>query len=413
MGYFKQAIIGISWMSAFRVSSRFVAFIRIIILARLLNPFEFGLFGIVSITLAFLEILTETGINVFFIQEKDKVKKHINEAWAVSIMRGAILTCFILLTSPLIVYFFHAQEAYPLLFLISIVPLIRGFINPAVVSFQKNLEFHKHFYTQIAVFSLDSAVAVILAFLTHSAISFVFGLIAGAFLEVILSFLVARPIPKINLHSEKIKHIIHRGKWVTAYGIFNYLAQEGDTVVVGKLLGAQSLGIYQMAYKFSTLPISEITDVVNKVVFPVYALIADDKVRLMWAFRRSMIIISLAVIALSLIIFILPQNFFTFILGRQWSNVTEIIKILTVYGMARAILSASSTLLLAVKRQDYIARITLMRLLALTVSIIPLTIQFGLTGTAFAVLFSVLIELPFLGYFTYKTINAKSFAYTH
>ena len=96
------------------------------------------------LVLGFFELATETGVNVFLIQE-ERFEKYVNSAWVVSIARGTIISFFLLLTTPLLVLFFAAPGAYPILLLISGVPAVRGFINPAVVRFQKNLEFHKEF----------------------------------------------------------------------------------------------------------------------------------------------------------------------------------------------------------------------------------------------------------------------------
>src|SRR3989344_6047360 len=115
MGYSKQAIIGISWIGAFRVFSRLIAFLRVIVLARLLVPSQFGVFGIASMALALLEILTETGINVFLIQKKDDLREYINDAWLVSIFRGLLIAVLIVLTAPLIISFFKIPQSKELI----------------------------------------------------------------------------------------------------------------------------------------------------------------------------------------------------------------------------------------------------------------------------------------------------------
>ena len=58
------------------------------IIARILSPYQFGAFGIATLVLVFAEILTETGINTFLIQNKDNTDKYINTSWVVSIVRG-------------------------------------------------------------------------------------------------------------------------------------------------------------------------------------------------------------------------------------------------------------------------------------------------------------------------------------
>lgn len=406
MGYSKQAFIGVSWMSGFRVISRIIATVRGIVLARLLTPAQFGVFGIASIILSFLEILTETGINIFLIQEKNSIDKFINSAWMVSILRGTVICLGIIFAAPLIVSFFNINDLYRFLFLISLVPLVRGFINPSIIKFQKELEFNKEFFLRIAIYLFDSAVSIILALITKDAISFVWGLIAGATLEVVLSFILFKPRPSIKLEFNIIKLIINRGKWVTAFGIFNYIAQEGDTIVVGKILGAGPVGIYQMGYRLSTLPISEISDVVNRVVFPVYSKISEEKKRLLMAFKKTLFAVSLPVVTVSTIIFFLPRSFFEILLSPQWGEISTILKILVVYGMLRAISGISSSLFLALKKQNFVAGMTFVRVLVLVITIVPLTTNYGIVGASFSALLSVLLELPLIGYLVFRIFKS-------
>lgn len=407
MGYSKQAFIGISWMSAFRLISRIIATGRGVLLARILTPAQFGVFGIASIILSFLEILTETGINIFLIQEKNNIDKYVNSAWLISILRGVFICLAIIIATPFIINFFNMSDLYRFLYLISLVPLIRGFINPAIVKYQKNLEFRKEFWLRISIYLFDSAVSIILAVTLTDAIGFVWGLIAGAILEVILSFIVFKPLPLLKFEFNFIKKIINRGKWVTAYGIFNYIAAQGDTIAIGKLLGAAPTGIYQMGYRLSTLPISEISDVVNRVVFPVYSKISEEKDRLLKAFKKTLLAVSLPVVVLSVVIFFLPKEFFDLLLGPRWGEITSVLKILVIYGMFRAISGISSSLFLSVGKQNFVAGMTFVRFFVLIATIVPLTNSYGIIGSSLSALLSVLIELPLMCFYIWKVFSTK------
>lgn len=407
MGYTKQAFIGISWMSAFRVISRIIATGRGVLLARILTPAQFGVFGIASIILSFLEILTETGINIFLIQEKNDINKFISSAWLVSILRGVLICVAILISTPLITDFFSMPELHRFLMLISLVPLIRGFINPSIVKYQKELEFKKEFWLRIAIYSFDSVTSIILTIMLADAIGFVWGLIAGTILEVILSFMFFKPWPSLKFEFNLMKLIVNRGKWVTAYGIFNYIAREGDSIVVAKLLGATPVGIYKMGYSLSTLPISEISDVVNKVTFPVYSKISAEKERLLKAFKKTLLAVSVPIVILSLIIFFLPRSFFEILLSPKWGDIVTIIKILVIYGMLRGISGLSSSLFLALGKQNFVAGMTFTRFFILAVTIIPLTSTFGIIGASFSALLSAFLELPLIGFYIFKIFNSK------
>ncbi|MEK7450738.1 MAG: oligosaccharide flippase family protein [Patescibacteria group bacterium] len=401
MGYSKQAVVGISWIGAFRVFSRLIAFLRVVVLARLLVPAQFGVFGIASMALALLEILTETGINVFLIQEKEDVDSYVNDAWFVSIIRGLLIAIFIILTAPLVVSFFKIPQSYSLILLISAVPLIRGFINPSIVKYQKNLQFNKEFLLRSAIFCFDSLVAIIVSLITRSAIGLVFGLIAGAILEVILSFILIKPTPSIQFNLQKISKIFHRGKWVTLYGILNFAASKGDSVIIGRILGSGPLGIYQMGYTISTMPVSEIADTANRVTFPVYTKIAGDVNRLKKGFTRTILFVSAISILIGTLIFFFPKDLFILAFGQKWADTMIVLKPLAIFGVIRAISGTTSSLFLSVGRQNYVAGMTFLRFAALALTIVPLTIVYGIEGTSYSILISGIVEVPLVAYYVW------------
>lgn len=408
MGYLKQTIVGTTWVSAFRIASRMITFLRVIILARLLTPSQFGLFGIASLVLVFIEVITETGINIILIQQKLNVDRYISSAWIVSIIRGFLISFVIIIFSPLIIVFFHSPQAKNLLLLISIVPIIRGFINPSIVKLQKELRFKKEFIIRIAIFFVDSLVAVTLSVVTKSAVSIVWGLMAGAILEVVLSFLFFRPFPKFEFIAKLIKEIFHRGKWSTLHGIFNYFAQEGDNIVVGRILGASTLGIYDMAYTISTLPISEVADVVNRVTFPVYVQIEHDRRRLQRAFIKSTMAISVASLLISSFVFFFPKEIIIILLGQKWILAVPLLRILALYGFLRAVSGPASVLFLSVGKQKYVAGMTFFRFITLAITIYPFVVIFGVMGAAYCALLSVFVEIPVIAYYTLLIFKQKT-----
>lgn len=398
MGYTRSAIKGISWMTALQGLFRLFTFLKIAVLARVLTPSQFGIFGIASLILAFLEILTETGINVLLIQSKTEISEYIDTAWVISILRGFIIFLGIVLTAPLITYFFNSPNALGIILLISISPLVRGFINPAEVNFQKNLKFNYEFVFRTSLYFIDAFVAVVFALLTHSVYSLALGLISSAALEVIISFIFIKPTPRFKYDISYLKDIFHRGKWVTGVSIFNYFGENGDNIVVGKVLGASSLGIYQVAYRIAILPITEISDVINKVIFPVYSKI-NEKNRLVKAFIKTTLLNALLTFIIGSVIFLHPEFVIKIILGPQWLSAVPILKALAIFGILRAVLSPASVVFLAKGRQKYLAIIMFARLAMLGMTIVPLVIAFGLVGAVYSQILSAVVSFVFTMFF--------------
>jgi len=385
-------------MGALRGAGRLMAVIRIAVLARLLAPQQFGLFAIASLAIALLEMLTETGINVFFIQEKDRVKTYLDTAWMISIVRGFVIFLVLLITAPFIAQFFKNQDAVALLRVISIVPLLRGFINPAEIKFQKKLQFSKEFRFRFFIFLFDGIVAIIAALVTRSVYSLVLGLISGVILEIAISFLFIKPVPKLSFESVKIKKIVGRGKWVTLAGIFNYLFHNGDDIVVGRLMDSYYLGVYQLAYKITSLPIYEAGEVFGKVTFPAYAKIAGDKKRLKKAFIKITLAISALVIPFGLILFLFPKQLVLLLLGDKWLDAVPVIKVLSVFGVIRAIAGSSSALFLAINKQEYVTALTFVSIIGLALTIVPLVNKYGILGAGYSALIGTFLAIPVIGF---------------
>ncbi len=407
MGYFKDTLKGISWMAALRFVTRALAILKIAVIARILLPYQFGLYGISLLVLGFLETLTETGINIFLIQEKDKTKEYLNSAWVVSIIRGFLIALLIIASSSFVVSFFASPAATYLLYLVALVAVVRGFINPAEINFQKNLQFNKLFIFTSFLFLVDTSVAITLAYLTKSEAAMIWSMVASAGVEVILSFIIFKERPTLAFELEKIKKVIERGKWITSAGVLSYTFQNLDNVVVGKILGTAPLGIYQQAYKISTIPVTEAEQIFNKVTFPIYVNISLERERLRKAFLRTTLTIIGLVIPVGIFVFVFAREIVLILLGEKWLAAVSVLKILAIFGILKAILNSAYSLFLAVKKQEIVTLVELISIIGLAIPLVPLTMKYGLVGTGISVIIGGVVSLPVIAYFLFKELNAK------
>jgi len=389
-------------MALLRGSMRGMTVVKTVILARILTPSQFGVYGIALLVLGFLEILTETGINVVLIQEEGKTDKYISTAWIVSVFRGILISLIILALAPFIATFFDSPNAFNLIRFASLIPFVRGFINPSIVKFQKELQFNKEFWFRFLLFFVDTAFAISLGIITKSEYAFIWGMFIAAIIEVSISFFIVKPVPKVEFDFTKVKKVIARGKWITFAGIFEYLFQHLDDIVVGRLLGTAPLGLYQQAYRVSTLPISEVGEVFNKVTFPTYTKISEDRERLKKAFLKVTSVISLLVIPFGLVLFFFAKEVVLILLGNNWLGAVGALKVLTIFGILKAISNSAYPLFLSAKRQEIITLITLVGILGLAIPLIPLINRFGIVGAGYATIIGTLVGIPIGIYFLFR-----------
>ena len=396
-------------MTAFRVLFRAIGIIRIAIIAHILTPFSLGVFGIVTIILGFLEIITETGINIFLIQEKDDINNYINTAWVVSIVRGILISLLIFILAGPISVFFNSPASKNLLYIAALVPLIRGLINPSVVKFQKELQFNKEFLYRISIFAVDSLTSVLGVIILKSVYGLIWGLLAGAIYEVFYTFIVARPWPKFEFNLIKTKRVIDRGKWVTLFGVFDYLYTQSDNIIVGRILGIAPLGIYQNAYKISTTPLTEVGDIFFRVTFPVFSKISMEATRLKAAFIKNTLVNFVLMITAGVIVFIFASPIVHILFGKGWETAIPVVKLLSILGVVRGVAGSTNSLLVAKEKQKYSAIVTMVSTLGLWATIIPLTHSYGIIGAGLSAIIGTAVSLPFTIYFINKVLKHDAF----
>lgn len=245
------------WVFALHGLDRAFGVIRSIFLARLLSPHSFGLFGIAFLAMAAVETLSRTGFEPALIQKKGDIKPYLDVVWTVHAIRGLALSLVLFGAAPMIAAFFNETGATSLAQCVGLCLLFQGLINPAVVYFQKDLEFHKQFLFSFSGTVVDLVVSVSTAIVLRNAWALVLGLLAGDFVRLVVSFLSHPYRPRLRLDVATLRELFSYGIWMSFTGMLNFVGTHGPEVVIGKVLGVSPLGLYRMAYWRETWTRSE------------------------------------------------------------------------------------------------------------------------------------------------------------
>jgi len=394
MGYKKIAVTGFGWMSLLRIAGRGITIVKTAILARILSPVDFGQFGAATLSLSLFEVLTETGVNQALIYSDKKVEELVNPAWTVAIVRGSIISILIASSAWPVSIFFSDSNLIKLILVLSLVPLIKGFINPMTVEFVKELQFGKETLFRLTLLIIDGLTAIISAIFLKSAMAFALAMIIAGITEVILSFLFFKIRPKLSFSRQYLFEIMNYGKWVTLSGIGYWLSSELDDFVAGKAFGMKTLGIYQAAYKISTLPVTEIAGSVNQVSFPVMSKLKDDRLRFWKIFTGSIGVIGIIGVIGGLVLWIWPREVVLILLGDKWLGAVPLIRILAIFGVVRSIESGIQPVFLARGKPKVATIGNFIKVGTLVLGLLFLT-KFGINGIAWSALLSGVGVVPY------------------
>jgi len=394
MNYTRKTLAGFSWQTIYKGLLVGVAMVKMYFLARLLDPQAFGLFSLTAITLGITESLTQTGINVTILQSKQSVKSFIDTAWVIAIIRGFMIGIIMLLMGLLMQDFYQEPQLLMLIAVAALIPIIKGFINPYIVVMHKEMRFFHDSLYRFSLVLVESLAAVILGFITHSVWSLVFALIIGAIYEVIISFIFFSFKPKFAYLPSKGKTILENAKWLSLSTVFNYLNENVDDFILGKIFGTNSLGIYHNGYALSHKANYDLSKSVHHSTLPAFTQLNDSPLRLKRAFYRSLLALIALISLASLPLIMFPRFFVELVLGSQWLAVIPLVRPLVFAGIIQSISNQSYALFLA--RKQY--KILNIHLFSSLILMIGLIIWWGQTnqllGAVYGILVSRLLTLP-------------------
>ncbi len=388
----QRAVHGGFWVFALRISQQLFRLGRLIILARILAPYDFGLIGIALLMVAVLETFSQTGFQAALIQKKEEITPYLDIAWTVLVLRGFILFIILYLVAPYVELFFKVYGAKVIIQVIGFSFLLRAFSNIGVVHFQKELEFNKQFIYQFSGTLVDFIVSISAAFILKSVWALVFGLLAGEFTRFIVSYWISSWRPRFRLELEKLGELFNFGKWILGSSVLIFLITQGDDAFVGKLLGVTMLGFYQMAYRISNLPATEITHVISQVAFPTYSKLQNNILELRRTYLKVLLVTTFLSFPIAGLIFILAPDFTRVFLGEKWIPMISAMQVLALAGLVRSIAATTGVLFYAIGKPKIDTKWQVVRLLIIITFIYPLSVKLGILGTSIAVFVSILFS---------------------
>ncbi|MHC1696846.1 MAG: lipopolysaccharide biosynthesis protein [Geobacteraceae bacterium] len=373
-------------LSLAKVILQSLAFLKILVLARILSPLDFGLMGIATIVISTIESVTITGVELNLVRRQERIAEYIDTAWTISIVRGAALALVLFYSSSLIADFFHSPESLALLRATGLVFIIRGFTNSHIVYFTKRLEIKKQLALNLTEILTDLIFSISLSLIFRNVWGLVCGYLAASFARTVASFLLHGDKPRVCFDLVKIKELSQFGKFVWGTNITVLIGNKIDSIVIGKLLDAGSLGMYQMALKL-TEPISkEFGSVMAQVLFPAYSSMQDDRERLQGVYLRTVKMVFSIFLPFTLLFTIYSPHVVPLLLGDKWRATIPIIQLLIVAGLFRTVFSIDAWTYYAIGKPHYNFTISMARVSVLSITIFPLIYYFGIKGAAISVL---------------------------
>lgn len=389
-----------------RYLTKGLSLLRLLILARFLSPGELGVFGLAVLVLAVSEVVTETGVNVILLKNPDRLKHYIHTAWAVSLARGGVIAAVILTLSGVVSSFFNTPQLLPYLWICALIALIKGCINPAIISFQQELRFEREALYRLPLQVTDLVVGLIFAWIWQSSIGLLVGLLAAACAEAVSSFLVFQQRPNLfKARWSELVGLYKETRVLVVNGIVNYLNEHTDDFLIGKVLGPVALGFYQTGYKFVSAVTIDFSQIIGWALLPVFAQRSGSIKNLRKTFWGALGGLCLVLVPIAVVSFTLAEPLVRVGLGEAWLPVAPVIPWLFLAAASKSFVWVTQPVAIVTNKVSWHLLSNSLVVILMCAAIFWLGPRYGLVGAAQGVAFAMIVAQPIIWFTTYRSLR--------
>lgn len=356
-----------------------------VILARQLSPVDFGLVALAQVLTRFLSFLASDSVNQYVIYDNQPGREErVHAAFWMDLFLSCAATVIGLLLIPLVAGFYTEPGLGAVLgWILCRLPLDSLSKVPDAL-IKKNLDFKK---LEIRDTILEIFIAIASVGMALSGWG-VWSLVLPGFfaspIRAILIFFISPWKPRFEFNFRTWPRIFSYSASVMGGTVLSYSISEGDTLLVGKLMGSYNLGIYNLAWQSANLVGRTIVSLSNKLTFPALAAAMGDTQRLRAGMEKIFRVLAVSTFPLLIGLFVVADDFILAVYGPQWADAILPLRILIVYALRYAIGSPTGAVYKAIGRPDIGLKIMLF-MLPFYLGAIWIGSFFGLAGVALGV----------------------------
>jgi O-antigen/teichoic acid export membrane protein len=383
---------------------RLISIVSGILLARILDPKDFGIVALAQVVLGTTNLFSGFGLGAAIVQSLEDRGKVAYQSFVITAVSGLALFVVIFLNARIFAGFLGSPQVTSVLQWMSLTVLLAAWSIVPEALLQKDLLFGRVSGAMVVSELLYVGIALSLAYLGAGLWSLVYASLARSVMTLALLWFFCpgwewvKPKP---WDGPLMKRLLGFGIHSTGGGVVTFFYSIIDNLIVGKWLGAVALGYYSKAYDFTRRTVDQVTNVVGAVLLPSYAKIQTDSPRLSRAYLKSLRLISFLVVPVSTGLFITGPEMVETLLGEKWLPMVSTFQILSLAALVKPLSATTSALFLSTGRPAYNLRAGLV-VVAIMLPLIVLLMGFGIEGVAFAVLCAQ------IGGFAYNMFQVRS-----
>lgn len=286
----KSTITGFIWRLSERMGAQIVNFVVTIILARLLEPTDYGVIAMVNVFIAIADVFVSSGFGTALIQKKDADNKDFSTVFFFQIGFSIVMYLVVFFTAPLITKFYGSSYSLltPILRVLGLRLIITGVNNVQQAYVSKHLMFKKFFFATLIGTIISAIVSIFLAYKGIGAWALVVQYLTNTVIDTIILWFTVKWRPNFVFSFKRLKGLFSYGWKLLLSGLLDTAYNNLRSMIIGKIYSSADLAYYNKAKQFPNLIVQNINTSIDSVLLPTMSSVQDRKAALKSMTRRAM-----------------------------------------------------------------------------------------------------------------------------
>lgn len=400
----KKTAKGVIWSSVERFSVQGVQFVVMLVIARILDPKDFGLVGMLAIFLAVAQSLIDSGFSQALIRKQDRTEVDNNTVFYFNIVISSVLYLILYIIAPWVSDFYEEPELCDLMRVLCLLVIINSFGVVQRAIYTASINFKTQAKASFIAALISGAVGIWLACQGYGVWTLVWQQLLNAAINIILLWVYSNWYPKWQYSWQSFREMFAFGSKLLASGLIDTIYGNLLGLIIGKVFSAASLGYYTQADKITKLPSANIGGIIQRVTYPVLCTLQNDDEKLRHDYRMFLRLAAFIVFPLMCLLAGLAYPLVYVLLGTKWEFTAALIIPICFNMMFYPIAAINLNLLQVKGRSDLFLKLEIIKKI-IGVVFLVFSIPFGLLFMCYSSIVSGLLMLYVNTYYTDKLIG--------
>jgi O-antigen/teichoic acid export membrane protein len=401
--------IGLAWKAGSQIILQISRMVVALVLARMLAPHDWGLAAMVLVFSGFVVVFTDSALGTALIQRRDLRAGDRSTVFWSSAAIGLLLTVGGIAFAGPLASFYGEPEIRPLFAALSVGFFISALGTTQSALFVRDLQFRLLELRAIAATMVGATAGIAVAVADYGAWAIVVQQLAEATTSTILLWHLSPWRPSATFSFASLRRLGGFAGNVFGENLLYQAGRNISALLLGRFLGAASVGTYALATNVILVPFSRIAGPLQQVFFPAFSRMSDDRARVadVWI-RATRLVGAISIPSLVGLVIVAP-DFVQVVLGPRWSDATVVIQILAWVGIIQSLQTLNGEVLLALDRSGWLLRFTMLWF-AGSVAAFAIGVQWGIVGVAVSYAVATTLIEPVRTYLTTRALGISPFA---